>query len=224
MLPGGAAAKVGRRPHDVARAARSAQSPRRYPPCSGRPGLLAIWLFRWRAGMITSVSTLSPYLKKNLLFMGLTPSFSLRPCGGRRYSPSPRRPRPSPGWPGRPPALDAAHAAHEIAVGGGHTALPIGRDAHMPAQAGAAGGRGDGASRLDEDRWIQPPAMASRIDRLVAGNTMQRTPSWTLRPFRTSAALRMSSSRPLVQEPMTTCWMGVPATSSTLRVLEGRWG
>ena len=26
------------------------------------------------------------------------------------------------------------------------------------------------------------------------------------------------------QEPMTTCWMGMPAASSTVLVLEGRWG
>ena len=43
-----------------------------------------------------------------------------------------------------------AHAAHEVAVGGGDGALPLGHDAHVSAQAGAAGGGGDGAARLDE--------------------------------------------------------------------------
>src|SRR5699024_2950060 len=45
---------------------------------------------------------------------------------------------------------DAAHAAHEVAVGGGHALLAVGHDAHVAPQAGAAGGGGDGAAGVDE--------------------------------------------------------------------------
>src|SRR5699024_4288415 len=47
-------------------------------------------------------------------------------------------------------ALDVAHAAHEVAVGGGDAALALGQDAHIAAQAGAAGGGGDDAACIDE--------------------------------------------------------------------------
>ena len=43
-----------------------------------------------------------------------------------------------------------AHAAHKVAVGGGYAALPCRQDAHIAAQAGAAGGRGDDAPGIDE--------------------------------------------------------------------------
>ena len=44
-----------------------------------------------------------------------------------------------------------AHAAHEVAVGGGDAALPGGQDAHIASQAGAAGGGGDDAARVQEN-------------------------------------------------------------------------
>ena len=58
----------------------------------------------------------------------------------------------------------------------------------------------------------------------VAGITMQRTPSATVRPRRTSAAARMSSMRPLVQLPMTAWSMRMSRLSETGWVLEGRCG
>ena len=44
-----------------------------------------------------------------------------------------------------------AHASHKVAVGGGDAALAFAHAAHMAAQAGAAGGRGDGAACVDKD-------------------------------------------------------------------------
>ena len=47
-------------------------------------------------------------------------------------------------------AAGMAHAADEVAVGGRHGALALGEDAHVAAEAGAAGRRAEGAARLDE--------------------------------------------------------------------------
>ena len=49
-------------------------------------------------------------------------------------------------------ALHMAHAAHEVAVGGGNAALTLGQDAHVTAQAGAAGGGGHDAACINERR------------------------------------------------------------------------
>ncbi|MNT22705.1 hypothetical protein D3C72_1580990 [compost metagenome] len=46
------------------------------------------------------------------------------------------------------------------------------------------------------------------------GTTMALTPAATLRPRTTLATARRSSMRPLVQEPMKTCWIGVPASAA----------
>ena len=43
-----------------------------------------------------------------------------------------------------------SHAADKVAVGGGDGALSFAHDAHMTAQAGSAGGRGDGAAGFNE--------------------------------------------------------------------------
>ena len=47
-------------------------------------------------------------------------------------------------------ALHMAHAAHKVAVGGGNAALALGQNAHVAAQAGAAGGSGHDAARINE--------------------------------------------------------------------------
>ena len=51
-----------------------------------------------------------------------------------------------------------------------------------------------------------------------------RTSSCTFLPLRILAASAMSSRRPLVQEPMTTCWIGTSPTSSMVLVFSGRCG
>ena len=43
-----------------------------------------------------------------------------------------------------------SHPSHKVTVGGGDGALPLGHNAHVAAQAGAAGGGGDGAAGLNE--------------------------------------------------------------------------
>ena len=43
-----------------------------------------------------------------------------------------------------------AHTTHKIAVGGGDGALAFGENAHVPAQAGAAGRGGNHRAGLDE--------------------------------------------------------------------------
>ena len=53
---------------------------------------------------------------------------------------------------------------------------------------------------------------------------MQRTPSATFLPRMMSAATCKSSSRPLVQEPMTTWSILTSPLSSTVLVFSGRWG
>ena len=58
----------------------------------------------------------------------------------------------------------------------------------------------------------------------VAGITMARTPSATLRPFKISAAMRISSMRPFVHEPITAWSIFTLANSVTGLVFSGRWG
>ena len=58
----------------------------------------------------------------------------------------------------------------------------------------------------------------------VAGITMQRMPFATCLPLSTFAAVRRSSIRPLVQEPMTTWSMGMSPNVPTTFVFSGRWG
>ena len=70
---------------------------------------------------------------------------------------------------------------------------------------------------------ISPSFMAWRVISWVAGMTMHRTLEATFLPFRMAAAMRRSLMRPLVQEPMTTWLMGMPATSDTTLVFSGRW-
>ena len=60
-------------------------------------------------------------------------------------------------------ALDVAHAAHEVAVGGGDAALTLSEDAHVAAEAGAAGGGGDDAARVDEGRRPAAEAVPLRM-------------------------------------------------------------
>src|SRR5580698_10791758 len=56
-----------------------------------------------------------------------------------------------------------------------------------------------------------PSATASRLTVSDPGTTQARTPGATLRPRATSAAARRSLNRLLVQEPIKTQSMGVPA-------------
>ena len=58
----------------------------------------------------------------------------------------------------------------------------------------------------------------------MAGITMQRTPFAIFLPFNTSAAILISSIRPLVQEPITAWSTFTSPTWSMVLVLEGRWG
>ena len=58
----------------------------------------------------------------------------------------------------------------------------------------------------------------------VAGITMHRTWSATFLPLRIWAATAMSSSRPLVQEPMTTWSILIWPTSEMGWAFSGRWG
>ncbi|MPN42092.1 hypothetical protein SDC9_189648 [bioreactor metagenome] len=71
---------------------------------------------------------------------------------------------------------------------------------------------------------IRPSSMACSMMSWVAGMTMQRTLGATFLPFRMAAASRRSPIRPLVQEPITTWSICIPATSSMVFVLEGRCG
>ena len=117
-----------------------------------------------------------------------------------------------------------AHAAHEVAVGGGHGPLALGQDAHVPAQAGAAGRRAEGAARLDERLHgavggrVQAHLLRAREDdgahvgvHLAAAQDVGR--------------LRRSSMRPLVQEPMTTWSIVMSAELGRRRpCCEGRCG
>ena len=60
--------------------------------------------------------------------------------------------------------------------------------------------------------------------RWVAGMTMQRTPGAAFLPFITFAAMRRSSMRPLVHEPITTWSIATLPTRSIGRVFSGRCG
>ena len=62
-----------------------------------------------------------------------------------------------------------AHAAHEVAVGGGDAALPGGQNAHIAAQARPAGGGGDDAARVQEN-VREPPAHSLPVDAHGGGN------------------------------------------------------
>ena len=53
---------------------------------------------------------------------------------------------------------------------------------------------------------------------------MQRRPFFTFLPFKISAAIRISSIRPFVQEPMTTWSIAMSPTSSIVLVFSGRCG
>ena len=66
-------------------------------------------------------------------------------------------------------AVHVAHAAHEVAVGGGDAALPGGQNAHVAAQAGPAGGGGDDAARVQED-VREAPLHAFSVDIHGGGN------------------------------------------------------
>src|ERR1700712_974886 len=59
-----------------------------------------------------------------------------------------------------------------------------------------------------------PSATASRLTVSEPGTTQARTPDATLRPRATSAAARRSLKRLLVQEPMKTQSIGVPAIAA----------
>ena len=54
-----------------------------------------------------------------------------------------------------------AHTTHKIAVGGGDGALAFGENAHVPAQAGAAGRGGNHRAGLDE---ILNQALVQRVE------------------------------------------------------------
>ena len=69
-----------------------------------------------------------------------------------------------------------------------------------------------------------PSAMASRQTSWVPGRMMQRTSGCTCLPRRMLAAWRRSAMRPLVQLPMTTWSMAMPAQSAAAAVLLGRCG
>ncbi len=101
--------------------------------------------------MMTSVSTLSGYLKTEpFAFMAVTLLSSDRAGVGDAA----RQSAGSSGG-GRGEvylAVHMAHAAHEVAVGGGYAALTLGQDAHVAAQARTAGGGRDDAACINERR------------------------------------------------------------------------
>ena len=63
-----------------------------------------------------------------------------------------------------------------------------------------------------------------RYTACVAGITMQRTSGWIFRPRSTSAAWRMSTMRPFVQEPMKAWSILMSRASAAGRVFDGRCG
>ena len=66
-------------------------------------------------------------------------------------------------------AVDVAHAADKVAVGGGNAALAGGEDAHIAAEARPACGRGDDAARVEEDVRIAA-VHALAVDALRRGD------------------------------------------------------
>ena len=94
------------------------------------------------------------------------------------------------------------HPADKVPVGGGDGALTRRQDPHMPPQAGAAGGRGDSRARFNKDIHQTFPDRLE-INPLGAGEIIVLTKGATFFPRRTWAAIRRSSRRPLVHDPIT---------------------
>src|SRR5512134_215028 len=95
-------------------------------------------VLRYRAGMITSVSTSSPY------FQAL-PRYSMRSAPLDLVGAAdPAQHRRRGGVGEIDLALGMPHPPHEIPVRGGNRPLPLGEDPHVPAEAGAACRRGEG--------------------------------------------------------------------------------
>src|SRR5690606_35739152 len=60
----------------------------------------------------------------------------------------------------------------------------------------------------------RPSDSAWRFTNCDPGTTQAETPCATLRPLATAAATRRSLILLLAQEPMKTCWIGVPAMAA----------
>jgi hypothetical protein len=103
----------------------------------------------------------------------------------------------------------AALAPLEIAVGrrcaahAGRQHVVVHRQAHRAAGLAPFEARGPEALR-------EPFGSAWSRTAPDPGTTIARTPGATRRSPSTEAASRRSSMRPLVQEPMNTCWTGTP--------------
>ena len=116
-----------------------------------------------------------------------------------------------------------AHPAHEVAVRRGHRPLPLGQDPHISAQAGSAGGGADHRPGVHED--LQETLLHGLpVDFLGGRDDDQPDEGGPLLSLQDLAATRRSSSRPLVQDPMTAWSMGTFPTALMGFTFEGRWG
>ena len=116
-----------------------------------------------------------------------------------------------------------SHPADEIPVGGGQSPFALGQDAHVAAEARAAGRRPDDRAGLEE-RPEEAFIEGLTVDRRRPGRTIRRSPRDAFFPFRIRAAILKSSIRPFVQEPMTTWSRRMSPTSSAGLTFDGRCG